>query len=102
MNNVLAHHRAKSLSIREGTDGEASALDYLNMALQSADITGHSAFKNKSLRERYQLTTDQIALMMSVLSGPAKETPASKKFLDRLKDLKEWVDLEIKTIDSRP
>jgi hypothetical protein len=72
--------------------GEAVALDYLNVALQATDMTGHNAFENKTPAERYKLTTDAIANSQGFLNSVYDKNPALKGVIDLLRGTKFLMD----------
>lgn len=93
LHNLLAHARTDLQSVHVGMAGELVALDYLNVALQATDMTGHSAFENNTPEERYQLTIDAMDHSLSVLEGLDKHNPALKNVVNLVGSIKFLVDL---------
>jgi len=88
----LTSVRNNLLSVRVGMAGEEVALDYLNVAVQATDMSGHSAYENKTPAERYKLTTDAIVNSQSFLNSVYDKNPALKGVIDLLRGTKFLVD----------
>jgi hypothetical protein len=92
VHNLLAAIRTDLMAVREGTSGEAVALDDLNVALQATDVMGSSVFQHNTAAERFRLTVDAITGSLSVLEGPSREKPSIGNLRVRLWRVKIIVD----------